>query len=494
MSSSATRSPRCSTTRVMHPQAPGGSISLAPACCRGSSTRTCTSRAWRSAAGSCGCSIAGRSPSGRARPGRGKEHAARRVAARPRLARRVLEREAARQALDAVAPGVRVALRSHDGHSLWLNSAALAAAGGDLAVPGGVVETDAAGEPTGILREDPAGASTTLTPPRASSRRSTQCAARSRRPRPPASPASTTRTAGAARPTLRCAARRGRADAAGVAVPARRAPHRRRHPAAARLRCCGSATSRRSWTARSAHARRGSSTGRACRSRAPRPWQSSSARPRPPARAGGTRDRRPGQPRRARRLRRGRDARCAPPDRACPVRCARGRRPLRGVWAIAASVQYTHATSDSDLVERIWADRVEHAYPFRSLWESGARLAGGSDAPVEELDPLAGLRAAVLRTDSEGPGVAPRTGDPCGCCTSLLHGRASVAELRRAPARTPARRVRCRPRRARPRPARPPTRIRGRRSRRRNHAGGRVGARSLREPFEPLVRTATARV
>ncbi|HKE80568.1 MAG TPA: amidohydrolase family protein, partial [Solirubrobacteraceae bacterium] len=61
-----------------------------------------------------------------------------------------------RQALDAVAPGVRIALRAHDGHSLWLSSAGLAAAEGDLAVPGGVVETDDAGEPTGILREESA--------------------------------------------------------------------------------------------------------------------------------------------------------------------------------------------------------------------------------------------------------------------------------------------------------------------------------------------------
>jgi len=79
---------------------------------------------------------------------------------------------------------------------------------------------------------------------------------------------------------------------------------------------------------------------------------------------------------------------------------------------VAASVQYTHATSDRDLVERIWADRVEHAYPFRSLWASGARLAGGSDAPVEELDPLAGLRAAVLRTDSERPPWRPEQAIP----------------------------------------------------------------------------------
>jgi predicted amidohydrolase YtcJ len=79
---------------------------------------------------------------------------------------------------------------------------------------------------------------------------------------------------------------------------------------------------------------------------------------------------------------------------------------------IAASVLYSHATGDRDLVERIWADRLEHAYPFRSLWAAGARLAGGSDAPVEELDPLAGLRAAVLRTDSERPPWRPEQAIP----------------------------------------------------------------------------------
>ena len=45
---------------------------------------------------------------------------------------------------------------SKDYHSAWLNSAALAAAGGDLDVAGGVVERDEHGEPTGILREESA--------------------------------------------------------------------------------------------------------------------------------------------------------------------------------------------------------------------------------------------------------------------------------------------------------------------------------------------------
>jgi predicted amidohydrolase YtcJ len=74
---------------------------------------------------------------------------------------------------------------------------------------------------------------------------------------------------------------------------------------------------------------------------------------------------------------------------------------------IAASVQFVHATSDQALAERIWADRVEQAYVFRSLWESGAVVANGSDAPVEELDPLTGIRAGVLRTTDDRPPWRP---------------------------------------------------------------------------------------
>jgi predicted amidohydrolase YtcJ len=61
---------------------------------------------------------------------------------------------------------------------------------------------------------------------------------------------------------------------------------------------------------------------------------------------------------------------------------------------ITASVQYSHATSDRELAARLWADRLDRAYPYRQLLDAGVRLAGGSDAPVEELDPLAGIAAA----------------------------------------------------------------------------------------------------
>ena len=70
---------------------------------------------------------------------------------------------------------------------------------------------------------------------------------------------------------------------------------------------------------------------------------------------------------------------------------------------ITASVQYTHAPSDRDVADRLWGERAAHAYPYGALLAAGARLAGGSDAPIEPLDPLAGVRAAVLRTDGERP-------------------------------------------------------------------------------------------
>src|SRR5262245_43191205 len=59
-------------------------------------------------------------------------------------------------ALDAVTGDTPALLWSKDYHSLWLNSAALALAHGDLQVDGGVVERDADGEPTGVLREESA--------------------------------------------------------------------------------------------------------------------------------------------------------------------------------------------------------------------------------------------------------------------------------------------------------------------------------------------------
>jgi len=65
---------------------------------------------------------------------------------------------------------------------------------------------------------------------------------------------------------------------------------------------------------------------------------------------------------------------------------------------VAVSAQFSHAPSDRHLVERFWADHTDGAYAFRSLLDSGALVANGSDAPIEELDPWAGVVAGVLGT------------------------------------------------------------------------------------------------
>jgi predicted amidohydrolase YtcJ len=76
---------------------------------------------------------------------------------------------------------------------------------------------------------------------------------------------------------------------------------------------------------------------------------------------------------------------------------------------VACSVQFSHAPSDRDLAERFWGDRLDGTYAFGSLLETGAVVANGSDAPVEELDPLAGIAAGVRRTIDDRP--AWRAGD-----------------------------------------------------------------------------------
>ena len=63
---------------------------------------------------------------------------------------------------------------------------------------------------------------------------------------------------------------------------------------------------------------------------------------------------------------------------------------------VAASVQFTHAPSDEHLAKRFWPDKLEQTYSFRALVDSGALVANGSDAPIEELEPWAGVVAAVL--------------------------------------------------------------------------------------------------
>jgi len=70
---------------------------------------------------------------------------------------------------------------------------------------------------------------------------------------------------------------------------------------------------------------------------------------------------------------------------------------------LIASMQPTHATSDKNMaLDRIGAERLKGAYAWRSFLDQGTRIAAGSDFPVESDNPFFGLHAAVTRTDRAG--------------------------------------------------------------------------------------------
>jgi predicted amidohydrolase YtcJ len=70
---------------------------------------------------------------------------------------------------------------------------------------------------------------------------------------------------------------------------------------------------------------------------------------------------------------------------------------------IIASIQPTHATSDKGMAEaRVGEKRLAGGYAWQTLVKSGARIAGGSDFPVEPASPFYGLHAAVTRQSRDG--------------------------------------------------------------------------------------------
>lgn len=74
--------------------------------------------------------------------------------------------------------------------------------------------------------------------------------------------------------------------------------------------------------------------------------------------------------------------------------------PLFGQYKIIPSVQPTHATSDMYwAADRLGTERVKGAYAYKQLLNSYGKVAAGSDFPVEDINPLYGYYAAVVRRD-----------------------------------------------------------------------------------------------
>jgi predicted amidohydrolase YtcJ len=320
--------------------------------------------------------------------------------------------------LDAVAPDSPVALIARDGHSLWLNSAALALGDGDLSVPGGVVETDESGEPTGVLREESAW--------------------EFRRKRMLAAIAEDEWLA-LMRPALRLAASRGVTaihdkDGWLGALPRFQALRREdglplrvwQSLPAAKLdeiaevglsSGLGDDYLRVGYIKAFMDGTLGSETARlldgsgveiTSREELAEIIRRASAAGFPVAvHAIGDLANRDAldafEETRELWAPRGLRPRIEHAQLLAPEDVPRFEQ-----LGVAASVQFSHAPSDRDLADRFWGDLTEGAYAYRSLLDGGAHIANGSDAPIEELDPLAGIAAGVLRTIDDRPAWHPK--------------------------------------------------------------------------------------
>ncbi len=64
---------------------------------------------------------------------------------------------------------------------------------------------------------------------------------------------------------------------------------------------------------------------------------------------------------------------------------------------VVPSMQPSHCPADIMMARKYWGARARNAYIFRTLIDHGIPVAFGSDVPIEPLDPLAGIAAAVRR-------------------------------------------------------------------------------------------------
>jgi predicted amidohydrolase YtcJ len=62
-----------------------------------------------------------------------------------------------------------------------------------------------------------------------------------------------------------------------------------------------------------------------------------------------------------------------------------------------ASMQPIHISGDIDIAQKYWGDKCNFAYPYRTLFDTGIPVIMGSDAPIEDMNPLKGIYSAITR-------------------------------------------------------------------------------------------------
>jgi predicted amidohydrolase YtcJ len=320
-----------------------------------------------------------------------------------------------REALDAVTGARPAALWSKDYHSLWLNSAALVRAGGDLEVPGGVVERDAAGEPSGILREESAWQfrERHVTVSEDEYVQATREGIKVANARGIAAVHDKDGWLGAQAVFARIHERDGLTLRVWQSLPHERIAELSELDLRPGLGddylrlgylkafMDGTLGSQTAWMLDGSGVRitSGEELAEIVRRAAAAGW---------PVAVHAIGDR---------ANREALDAFAATRSVWEPVGLRQRIEHAQCVdpadlqrfaeIGVACSVQFSHAPSDRDLAERFWGERLDGTYAFRTLLESGAVVANGSDAPVEELDALAGIAAGVRRTIDERPAWRP---------------------------------------------------------------------------------------
>lgn len=83
--------------------------------------------------------------------------------------------------------------------------------------------------------------------------------------------------------------------------------------------------------------------------------------------------------------------------------------PRFGRLGVIAAVQGVHATSDGPWIpRRLGEERARRtSYPWRDLIEAGTVIGNGTDAPVEDVDPIASFYATVSRRTEDGTVFIP---------------------------------------------------------------------------------------
>jgi len=100
---------------------------------------------------------------------------------------------------------------------------------------------------------------------------------------------------------------------------------------------------------------------------------------------------------------------------------------------VIASMQPSHQTTDMRWAEsRVGPDRIKGAYAWATLEKSGARLAFGTDYPIEVVSPFRGLYACVTRQLPDGTpagGWQPQEKISLADCISAYTSGAAYAEF-----------------------------------------------------------------